>query len=314
MYTSALDYMSAKTKDDADKISQKVQENYNALSNEIDTRFFSGKHNMFKTNVMCSQLNNSATAVISADPMLDFYEVRVPKEMAEKLNVNTNDPNASLIIWRDPVLSDGGVRNPHVTFVETRPGYDGYHKDNPWNDLVGLQMNPVAATSFEGDFDGDSVGIYNPTSKKAVENARQKLGYSSNLLNLETVVKDPETGKLSHELYFNTGLDIARASYDNPDIKAKFEEICTALNNAQNNPNKNEVRKVRGKAMIDLSDNFHKTYEVSFGSDVIRYDNIESHIESIKPMIESGAKGSYSKLGDYCKYLGVETEPVKNKN
>jgi hypothetical protein len=132
------------------------------------------------------------------------------------------------------------------------------------------------------------------------------------MLNMETVVPDPKTGELRHELYFNLELDMARAQYNDPAIKEKLNSVCENLNNALHMDDEKQASKVRGKAMVDMADAVRGAYKSVVGCDVVCYKDAASHIESLKPMIEAGAKGSYAKLADYCKYYGTEVEQVKD--
>ena len=315
MYETAIKYCNSADEQEKQKLVTKVQSKYDDLSNKIDQRFFSGKHNMFKMDVMRTELPNSASAIISADPMLDPNEIRMTVEMAEKLGLKLNDPNdpngPSIVMWRDPVLSDGGVRCPRVVFVETREGKTGYNADCKWNNLVGIQMNPVSTKSLEADFDGDSVGLWNPKDPRIIKETREKLGYSNNMLNLETATKDPKTNQISNGLYYNNELDIARAYHDNPELKAQYDKVERAFNalHRKEVPD-NDVAKVRGEAALAFADNTRAAFRSVIAKDVVQYDSFESHVESIKPMVRDGVKGSFKKFADYCKYVGVRGEDV----
>lgn len=64
---------------------------------------------------MSARLPNSATAVWSADPRLDIDQVSMNPTMAQALGVSADD---YVLIWRDPVLRDAGVRYMRVALDE----------------------------------------------------------------------------------------------------------------------------------------------------------------------------------------------------
>ena len=63
---------------------------------------------------MRKQLHCTATAVISPDGSLDLDEISLTATTAQSIGVNLDDPKVStdpIIVWRDPLLSGGGIRN-----------------------------------------------------------------------------------------------------------------------------------------------------------------------------------------------------------
>ena len=124
------------------------------MAGNITERYFEGKHNIFKDEVMRKQLHGTATAVISPDGSLDLDEISLTATTAQSIGVNVDDPNVStdpIIVWRDPLLSGGGIRNFRPRIIENRPGMSGYDERNPLNNQIGIAMNPSSAASFEGD-------------------------------------------------------------------------------------------------------------------------------------------------------------------
>lgn len=283
---------------------QKAQLSYNVMADKITDRYFTGKHNVWKDDVMRKQLHGTATAVISPDPTLDINEICMSATMAEALKVNQDDPN--LIVWRDPLLSAGGIRNFSVRIVENRPDHEDYDPNHPYNDMVGISMNPSSATSFEGDFDGDSVGIYAPRSKEAIECAKKTLSYPVQMLNRETK-KDGE-----HDLYFQTGLDVAAGVYadkqkgeDGLKIEERMNYAKSLANNAVDKSIDRNSDNVKAYEIYNAA--MHDAHNAAFGCDVISFESPRAHFESLIPMTESGAKGSLSKLADgYAPYFGVK--------
>lgn len=297
-----------KTMDDAVSSAQSA---YNTMADNISERYFTGKHNIWKDDVMRKQLQGTGTVVISPDPSLDINEVSLTATTAASLNI-LNDPEPKALIWRDPVLSGGGVRYADVRIIENREGYPGYDARNPLNNQIGMGMNPSAATSFEADFDGDSMGLYGLQTAKAKQCAREKFSYQAQLLNKETGSRG------EHSLYFQDGLDVAAGIFADAkrggDIKSRFDEAKALANQAdKNNDTAVDKNSLSNQAYEKFNEAMHDAHKAAFGCDVISYKSPKDHFESLIPMTESGAKGSPSKLvNGYGKYFGCKAEIDEN--
>lgn len=274
-----------------------VQRNYDSMAASIEDRYLDGKHNVWKDDVMRKQLSNTATAVISPDPTLDLNQIRMTAIMAETLGID-KDKDKQAVVWRDPVLSGGGVRMFDVQVIETRPDHAGYDPKNPMNGMVGITMNPSSATSFEGDFDGDSVGLYGLQTTKAKKNARETLSMTANFLNKEIVVPGGDNKEI-HPAYFQDGLDVAAGKYTDESIGNRMNDAVRLANTAKDGTQKQE-------AFDKFNDAMHDAHKAAFGQDIINYSDSKSYFESLIPMTLSGAKGSPSKLETYGKYFGAE--------
>lgn len=309
--TAALEKYST---DKIEAITASVQSTYNAMVDKIGERYFTGKHNIWKDNVMRKQLPNTATAVITPDPTLDIDEIAMSATMADVLGLSKDDPDPHTIVWRDPVLSGGGMRYPRVNIIENRPGYPGYDERNPMTNLVGIAMNPSAASSFEGDFDGDSVGLYTPQSKAAKACAMRTLSYEAQLLNREV------GNKGEHNLYVQDGLDVAAGAYADKQNGGNAGERLNMAKQYANTANAQGDRRVdknslNHKALEMLNESMHDIHKAAFGEDIISYKNPEEHFKSLIHMTQSGAKGSPSKLvNGYGNYFGCKAEIDENFN
>lgn len=302
----------AKQQENMENARMSAQMSYNAMADDIVDRQFTGKHNVWKDNVMRKQLHGTATAVISPDPTLDINEICMTATTAESINVDSKDPHT--IVWRDPLLSAGGIRYFDVRIIENRPGYEGYDERNPLNNMVGISMNPSSAASFEGDFDGDSVGLYTPQSKAAKECAMRTLSYPVQLLNREAGDKG------NHDLYFQTGLDVAAGCYADElkggNAKQRIAEAAKLANEADAEGDKSVGRNSKNRLAYEMyNEAMHDAHNAAFGCDVISYASPKDHFESLISMTKSGAKGSPSKLvNGYAPYFGCKAEIDENYN
>lgn len=73
-----------------------------------------------------------------------------------------------VMAWRDPILHDGSVSGFKCVIDER---------------LTGVAINPLVTTPMALDFDGDQLGLYCPTSKKAQTDLRTKMNITNNLIN-----------------------------------------------------------------------------------------------------------------------------------
>lgn len=306
IYMAAKDYLEAKTDDKREAAVSAAQRSYNEMASNIVDRHFTGKHNIFKDEVMRKQLHGTATAVISPDASLNLNEISMTATMAISLGIDVDDPNVGntpIVIWRDPLLSGGGIRQVVPRIIENRPDAPGYDARNPLIGQIGIAMNPSSATSFEGDFDGDSMGLYVPHSKEAKACVRRCISFPSQLLNRES----GEKGK--HSMYFQDGLDVAAGVYydelNGGDVKYRMAEACALANKADALVG-DERRLANQAAFKQYNEAMHAAHDAAFGHDVISYADPESHIKSLMPMLQSGAKGSPSKIiNGYAKYFGA---------
>lgn len=318
IYDNCIDYYSLSTKqtvkpEDAKKMEasrKSAQSTLNELGEKIESRYLTGKNNIFLKGVMRCQLKDSATMVITPDPTLDLDEVRLTATSAAQLGIDVDkvlyggDNDAYVMISRSPVLSNGGIRDMKLSITEDRSGYKYYDANNPDNVQLGISINPSAFTSFEGDFDGDSVAVYYPRTKKERESLYNALNVQENILNREI----GDSGK--HELYLQNGLDVATGMYNKPELKERMEKATKLANEAYYMPKSDSERELKIKqAFEQINSTEHEIHEASFGSDVISYKSSKEHIRSIVPHVLSGAKGSLKKLQEgYAPYFGVKVE------
>lgn len=301
----------AKAQKDIDAMQKKTQEAYNAIASDVKKRVFEGKHNIFRDKIMSRKMPNSATSVWTADPRLDIETIGMSPAMAEKLGLKNGD---SALIWRDPILRDGGIR---------------YMKVNIDKRLTGISVNPSMDLCFDGDFDGDTLGIVALKSKQAKKEAREKFSVRNNLLDYGS--KDPKTGE--HPLFMQHSLDIMVAEHKHPEFKERWKNLTSEVNkfekdyyDAQKDLKKQYEQKLLSKddytnkkmaldTQVDLkrshaakkiSNYYNDCYKDDFGAN-IKYGNIQEHLQSVKEAcLDTGAKGSMSKFIDYTIWLGAK--------
>ena len=278
-----------------------AQELYNSFSKEIIDYKFTGKKNIFRAGILSAPQFHSATAIMTPDPGLSIDAIGMNPDMMEYIGVKDNDYVA---IHRDPVLQGSGIR---------------YMKVKSDARLTGISINPMGVVGeLDGDFDGDTVGANKFSNEKANKEAIAKLSVRANLLNPSSY--NSETDEF--DLVIASGQDIAAGWAKNPDLKKRYEEIRTEVNNFERKykelENSNgkltaELRKerntLRNKAVKDIDNYLTDCLSEGFGKHVISYKDEQSHIDSIKNYVNDGAKGSLSKVDMYEQFM---TKPSRD--
>lgn len=268
-----------------------AQAAFNTITDDLKARRFTGKHNVFKEQLMASRLPHSATAVWTSDPRLDIDQVAMGPAMAEALGFKEGD---HALIWRDPVLRDGGVRYMRVA-IDDR--------------LTGVSINPVMDACFDGDFDGDAVAVVRLTSDSAKLEAMQKLSVEANLLDLGTTMEDG-----NYPLAMQDSLDTKVSQHMNPELAERFANLRQQANDVKFDLDAGDIDQVeawdRNSALTqDLSDYYRDALSTQYGDATLSFKDVPSHLKSVmSSCVETGAKGSESKVRDYAHYLGADTE------
>lgn len=305
-----------------------AQRSYDSISGDVISRRIESKTNMFKESVMSHRLSHSATAVWTGDPRLEVDQIAMNSEMAVELGVpmmtredceeagieykpGMPRDDGYVMVWRDPVLRDGGVRYLRVTIDDA---------------LTGVAVNPASVKSMDGDFDGDSVGLVGNLSPYAHFEALEKLTVEANLLDkgAHTTIgvweRDAEgvmqrVGEREvYPLSLHTSLDVQVGLHDDPERQANLDGLIGEANDNYEAFRRGEIEReeycdsqravmaalsdsVYGEAVADRSKRF-----------ALRFGDLGDHLESVKACYELGGKGSVKKLRDYAEYLGVDVE------
>jgi len=274
---------------------------FSTITSSLIERQFSSSNNVFKESLMSVRLPNSATAVWTADPRLEIDQLAMSKEMAQALGVNENE---YVLIWRDPVLRDAGVRYLRVAID---------------NRLTGVAINPVMDKGFDGDFDGDSVAVVKLRSKKAHADAMSKLTVEANLLDLGAIEPiDMGNGRVDeiHPLMMQNSLDIkVTQSIDSRYIE-RFGKLTMRANENRSDFDEgtitwSQMLEANRDVVAQLSVYYKEVLEGQYGDAALSFEDPVRHLESVKRVcIDTGAKGSPAKLAAYAKHLGIDEHGV----
>lgn len=173
-----------------ESLKREVTLNYSNITDSIRTRKFEGKHNAMRDDFMAHRMPYSATAVWTPNPSLDLDCVAMSKDTMKVLGVKENDHT---MVWRDPMLREEGARYLRIV------------RDDA---LKGVAINPMIAVAFDGDFDGDSVGLYAPKRKSSQEECMNLFSFQNTMLD-ETKLNPDGT----YKLMINDTMDIKSAEY-----------------------------------------------------------------------------------------------------
>lgn len=322
---------SAATKRHAEEMAKRqaeAQRSYNSISADVISRRIESKKNMFKESIMSNRLSHSATAVWTGDPRLEVDQIAMNSEMAVELGVpmmtrqdaalagveykpGTPREDGYVLVWRDPVLRDGGVRYLRVSIDDS---------------LTGVAVNPVSVKSMDGDFDGDSVGLVGNLSPLAHFEALDKLTVEANLLDkgARTTIgvweRDAQgqmqrTGEReAYPLSLHTSLDVEVACHNNPERRADLEGLIGEANDNEQarrdgRMSTEEFCDANRAVMAALSESIYGEGMADTKDRVVlRFGDLSDHLESVKGCYERGGKGNVNKLREYAQYLGADLE------
>ncbi len=159
-----------------------------------------GKKGRFRRNLLGKRVDYSGRSVIVIGPKLKLHQCGLPKTMALELyrpfvisrlvkyNYASNVKSAKRIIEREKpevweVLEEVIQERPVLLNRAPTLHRLGIQAFEP--QLVegkAIQIHPLVCTAFNADFDGDQMAVHVPLSDKAVEEARQLMLSTKNLL------------------------------------------------------------------------------------------------------------------------------------
>ena len=159
-----------------------------------------GKQGRFRQNLLGKRVDYSGRSVIAVGPTLKMYQCGIPREMAVNLfkpfvisglvrnELATNIKAAERMIdkmddkiW--PIVED--VIKHHTVLLNRAPTLHrlGIQAFEP--KLVegrAIRLHPLACPAFNADFDGDQMAIHAPLGEEAIQEARQLMLGSRNIL------------------------------------------------------------------------------------------------------------------------------------
>jgi len=159
-----------------------------------------GKKGRFRRNLLGKRVDYSGRSVIVVGPKLKLYQCGLPKTMALELyrpfviarlvknNYAANVKGARRLIERNrPEVWEAleEVIKERPVLLNRAPTLHrlGIQAFEPiLIEGSAIQLHPLVTTAFNADFDGDQMAVHVPLSQKAVEEARQLMLASKNLL------------------------------------------------------------------------------------------------------------------------------------
>jgi DNA-directed RNA polymerase subunit beta' len=159
-----------------------------------------GKKGRFRRNLLGKRVDYSGRSVIVVGPTLKLYQCGLPKTMALELyrpfviarlvqhNYAANVKGARRLIERNrpevwEVLEEVIKERPVLLNRAPTLHRLGIQAFEPL--LIegsAIQLHPLVCTAFNADFDGDQMAVHVPLSQKAVQEARELMLASKNLL------------------------------------------------------------------------------------------------------------------------------------
>lgn len=276
------------------------------------------KQSFLRTKIMSKRATNSATGVITPDPRLDLDTVAVSPEIFEVLELRAQDKEGSkdgkgrlltkeelmmgeaehyVAIWRDPALRDGALRGMKLVVDEN---------------LTGIAINPVADKSFDGDFDGDAYGVKAYKSEGANHDLQTKASMKYNLID-----KGSENGNSA----LNVSMDLVSGAVQAGIVEPYDAEKDNPKDGKPTNPKTRlqdmfkEIVERNGDdydtALAETNDLVKRCMNGAYGGTYLELerDTTNEHGERVSPManslramIEDGAKGSLKSLDGYMAY------------
>lgn len=185
-----------------------------------------GKQGRFRRNLLGKRVDYSGRSVIVPGPNLKFDQVGLPKEMAlelfkpfvlRDLIIEGYAPNLksakNVLEQRGDEVWDilARVTKDHPVLINRPPTL---HKQNiqafypVLTEGKAISVHPAVIGGFAGDFDGDAMSVHVSLSKKAIQEAKERLLSPHNLLKLSDSSPIVDLGKeFAFGIYYLTLMD-----------------------------------------------------------------------------------------------------------
>lgn len=284
----------------------RINSEYKEITSDVEARIFTGKHNYVRDHLMSARLPHSATAVWTAEPNCAIDEVRMPSSMAKTLGKKEGE---SVLLWRDPCLHTSNLAGMRVVIDDS---------------LTGVAVNPLMAARMDGDFDGDSVGIYGVSSRAGLKDLNDRLAIHNTLL--DVTHRDAETG--NYALFINTKMDVqslyardeeerAKAAaeghpMEGKSLRERFAEMEHRANDIYQGRGEfagltDEEKDLANRTLCnELSDWSHELFESHvIGAQTLSMESPAAYLKDLQKIADTKAKGKAANIKDVAKYYGM---------
>jgi DNA-directed RNA polymerase subunit beta' len=211
-----------------------------------------GKKGRFRRNLLGKRVDYSGRSVIVVGPQLKLYQCGLPKGMALELyrpfvisrlvqhNYAANVKGAKRFIERNrpevwEVLEEVIKERPVMLNRAPTLHRLGIQAFEPiLIEGSAIQLHPLVTTAFNADFDGDQMAVHVPLSRKAVQEARELMLSSRNLLKPadgEPIISPSKDMVLG--VYYLTTSDDSRKHLGDGRIFADIDEVELAYSLGQ---------------------------------------------------------------------------------
>ncbi len=211
-----------------------------------------GKKGRFRRNLLGKRVDYSGRSVIVVGPQLKLYQCGLPKGMALELyrpfvisrlvqhNYAANVKGAKRFIERNrpevwEVLEEVIKERPVMLNRAPTLHRLGIQAFEPiLIEGSAIQLHPLVTTAFNADFDGDQMAVHVPLSQKAVQEARELMLSSRNLLKPadgEPIISPSKDMVLG--VYYLTTADVSVKHKGDGRIFADIDEVELAYNLGQ---------------------------------------------------------------------------------
>jgi len=211
-----------------------------------------GKKGRFRRNLLGKRVDYSGRSVIVVGPQLKLYQCGLPKGMALELyrpfvisrlvshNYAANVKGAKRFIERNrpevwEVLEEVIKERPVMLNRAPTLHRLGIQAFEPiLIEGSAIQLHPLVTTAFNADFDGDQMAVHVPLSQKAVQEARELMLSSRNLLKPadgEPIISPSKDMVLG--VYYLTTADPSRKHKGDGRNFADIDEVELAYNLGQ---------------------------------------------------------------------------------
>ncbi len=159
-----------------------------------------GKQGRFRQNLLGKRVDYSGRSTIIVGPELKLYQCGLPKEMAlelfkpfllHQIIVRGLAPNIksakNFLEKKEPIVYDilEEISKNHPVLLNRAPTLHklsilGFYP--VLTDSYAIQLHPTVCAGYNADFDGDAMGVFLPLSKNAIEEVKNRMLPSHNLL------------------------------------------------------------------------------------------------------------------------------------